>query len=160
VPVLDMLRSNSRRRLPAVLLAVALGSLTACGGSGNASEDTAAASPPTTQAQPSEPASAAPSTPATEDGVMTLTAVEEDFSISLDAEALSAGEYEIEVRNEGGASHDLRIERDGEDVASTDFIDPGASETLAVTLEPGEYVFYCSLGTHRSMGMELTVTVS
>ena len=160
MPVLDTLRSGSRRRLAAVLLAVALGSLTACGGSGNASQDTGAARPPTTQAQPSEPASAAPSTPAAEDGVLTLTAVETDFGISLDAETLTAGEYEIEVRNEGGAGHDLRIGQDGEDLARTAVIDPGASETLTVTLEPGEYVFYCSISTHRSMGMELSVTVS
>jgi plastocyanin len=149
-------RCGPRRRLPAVLLAVALASLTACGSDGPAAD---AAGSPTSQTQPSEPASA-PSTPAAEGDVQTLTAVEDDFSISLDTDTLTAGEYEIDVRNEGGASHDLRIERDGEDVAATAFIDPGASETLAVTLEPGEYVFYCSLSTHRSMGMELTVTVS
>jgi plastocyanin len=29
-----------------------------------------------------------------------------------------------------------------------------------VTLESGDYVFYCSIGNHRSMGMETTVSVS
>ncbi|WP_324273695.1 cupredoxin domain-containing protein [Blastococcus brunescens] len=157
----NVIRPGSRRRLPAVLLAVALGSLTACGGSD--SPDTDGASAPTTQAQPSEAAPAAPSAPsapAAEGDVQTVTAVEEDFSISVDAETLSAGEIEIEVRNEGSASHDLVIEQDGEDIARTAVIEPGASETLTVTLEPGEYVFYCSIANHRGMGMELPVTVS
>ncbi len=34
------------------------------------------------------------------------------------------------------------------------------SSSVTVTLEPGEYVFYCSVGNHRQMGMEKTVTVS
>jgi plastocyanin len=73
---------------------------------------------------------------------------------------MAAGEYEFEVTNDGDASHDLVIERDGEDVAATEALSPGGTETLAVTLEPGEYVFYCSVGSHRSMGMEITVTVT
>jgi uncharacterized cupredoxin-like copper-binding protein len=52
------------------------------------------------------------------------------------------------------------VERDGTDVASSDRIAPGQSTTVSVALEPGEYVFYCSIGNHRAMGMELTVTVT
>jgi plastocyanin len=73
---------------------------------------------------------------------------------------MAAGEIEIEVTNDGDASHDLVIERDGEDVAATEILSSGGSETLTATLEPGEYVFYCSVGNHRSMGMEITVTVT
>ena len=40
-----------------------------------------------------------------------------DFGYELDATELSAGEYEIEFLNDGGASHDVRVEREGEDVA-------------------------------------------
>ena len=39
-------------------------------------------------------------------------------------------------------------------------IGPGDSTTLTVDLEPGQYVFYCSVGNHRGMGMEVTVTVT
>ena len=92
--------------------------------------------------------------------VQTLTATEVDFSISVDKDTLTAGDYEITVVNDGRASHDLVVERDGNDVAGTDGIAPGESATLTVSLEPGEYVFYCSIGNHRAMGMELTVEVS
>ena len=150
-------RRTPRRRVPAALLAGALGALTACGGT-DSSEADGAASGSTARTSEAAPTSAA--APAAEGDVQTLTAVEEDFSISLDSDELTSGEYEIEVVNEGGATHDLVIEQNGEDIAATPVIDPGASETLAVTLEPGEYVFYCSIGTHRSMGMEITVTVT
>ena len=152
-----LFRSSSRRRVPAALLAVALGGLTACGGTDSSEADGPATGAAMTQTSEAAPTSAAPSA---EGDVQTLTATEDDFSISLDSDELTAGEYEIEVVNEGGATHDLKVEQDGEDIAGTATIAPGASETLSVTLEPGEYVFYCSIGTHRSMGMEMTVTVT
>jgi uncharacterized cupredoxin-like copper-binding protein len=43
---------------------------------------------------------------------------------------------------------------------ATDGIDPGGSTTLAVTLETGEYVIYCSIANHRAMGMEITIEVT
>ena len=51
------------------------------------------------------------------------------------------------------------MEEDGTVKAATDNLAPGASTTLTVDLDAGEYVFYCSIGNHRAMGMELTVQV-
>jgi uncharacterized cupredoxin-like copper-binding protein len=130
-------------------LAVALASLTACGG--DSGTDAGAASAPTTTAAAPTSESAA---------TRSITATEADFSISLDDDGLAPGSYEIEVVNDGSATHDLVVERDGEDVASSRTIAPGASVTLGVELEAGEYVFYCSIGNHREMGMEIDVTVA
>jgi uncharacterized cupredoxin-like copper-binding protein len=80
--------------------------------------------------------------------------------IELSTEEFAAGSYTFEVVNDGSATHDFVVERDGDDVAGTDTIAPGSSTTLTVDLEPGEYVFYCSVGNHRAMGMEVTVTVT
>ena len=141
----------------AVVLAGLL-ALTACGGS---DEDAGAAAPPAGTTSPAAPPTAADAPPtAAEVGSASTTASLVDFAIELGETDLAAGDLEFEVSNDGDGSHDLVIERDGEDVAATEVLDPGGSETLAVTLEPGEYVFYCSVGTHRSMGMEITVTVS
>jgi plastocyanin len=139
------------------VLAVTLAALTACGGSDDG------ATTATTSAATSSP-EAGESAPTGETSVPaeteSITATEADFSITLDRDDLTAGTYDIEVVNDGSATHDLVVERDGDDVAASDDIAPGASTTLSVTLQPGEYVFYCSIGNHRAMGMELTVTVT
>jgi len=151
----------------AVLLAL---SVSACGGGSDDTEaqttqpsDSAAASSsqstpaPTSAAASSGPQESASSAP---QEAASITATEADFSIALDEDSLAAGAYEIQVTNEGRATHDLVVERDGRDVAASDSIGRGESTTLTVTLEPGEYVFYCSIGNHRAMGMEITVQVT
>jgi plastocyanin len=139
------------------VLAVTLAALTACGGSDDgattAPTSAAASSPEASESAPTGETSAPAETQA-------ITATEADFSISLDRDSLTAGTYDIEVVNDGSATHDLVVERDGDDVAASEDIRPGAATTLTVALEPGEYVFYCSIGNHRAMGMELTVTVT
>lgn len=147
-------------RLGATVLVVGLLTLTGCGSSdGDGGSPAAGASETSTSSAPTSSAGASPSAPA-ESGTTAPTASLVDFGIELSETELAAGEYEIEVTNDGDASHDLVIERDGEDVAAIEALSSGGSETLAVTLEPGEYVFYCSVGNHRSMGMEITVTVT
>ena len=143
--------SRSRPIRPArglAVLAVALAALTGCSG-GEEAGTTATAS------------AAAPSSSATEAAEgETVTATEGEMFIELSEDSFSAGSYTFEVVNEGSGTHDFVVERDGNDVAGTENIAPGASTTLTVDLEPGEYVFYCSVANHRAMGMEVTVTVT
>ncbi len=147
-------------RLGAAALLAGLLTLTGCGGSDEDSSSPAAGSSQTSSpSAPSSSADASPSAPA-ETGTTAVSASLVDFGIELPETEMAAGEYEFEVTNDGGASHDFVVERDGEDVAATEILSSGGSETLAVTLEPGEYVIYCSVANHRSMGMEITVTVT
>ena len=155
-------------RLRAGALALALGVLSACGGgddgagaASTASESHdaghgsgAAGDGAATDTAPAGPADGG----AQAGGTVAVTAV--DFSFDLPSEELAAGEYTFELTNDGEGNHDLVVERDGEDVAATDPIGPGDTTTLTVTLEPGEYVFYCSVADHRSRGMEVPVSVS
>src|SRR5215218_6404254 len=96
----------------AVALAITMAFLTACGGDSVEPEATA------TSAETSSD-SAAPA-----GDTESITATEADFTISLDEDSLSPGSYEITVNNEGDATHDLVVERDGEDVAGTEEIQP------------------------------------
>ena len=152
---------TSLRRLArgSAATAVALVFLTACGGNSEESEAGGTSAAATTESAPTSESEA----PAGDGGsgeTRTITVTEEDFSIALEENDLAAGTYEIEVVNEGGASHDLVVERDGEDVEASEIIAPDGSTTVTVTLEPGEYVLYCSVGNHRGMGMETPVSVS
>jgi plastocyanin len=136
------------------VFAAALATLTACGGSGDAASGSSSPAASSSAAEDSGSSSA----PAGQG--QQITATEADFSISLDSTDLKAGDYAIEVVNDGGATHDLVVEKDGADVAKSDTIAPGETGTVSVTLVPGKYVFYCSIGTHRAMGMEIEVTVT
>lgn len=169
------------RHSAALVLAVGLGLLSGCSDGGSSADGATASShaegehsespsaSASTEGTPSgsaaggsaAPESAAPTSeaaPAVE--ARAVTATEGEMYIELSESAFSPGEYTIEVVNEGNATHDLVVERDGADVAASDTIGPGQSTTLTVTLEAGEYVFYCSVGNHRAMGMTTTVTVA
>ena len=145
----------------AAVLALGLGALTACGSDSESSDagTVAAGSSSEAPAATSSSAGGGPSAPGPA-AAQTVTATEADFSITLDQDTLTAGDYEITVVNNGRASHDLVVEQGGNDITGTESISPGGSATLTVTLAAGEYVFYCSVGNHRTMGMELTVQVT
>jgi plastocyanin len=89
---------------------------------------------------------------------VTVDAVDFDFELSEDSYA--AGTYTFEVANTGAMPHNFAVERDGQRVTGTEVLQPGGTATVEVTLEEGEYVFYCEVGQHRANGMEVPVTVS
>jgi plastocyanin len=151
-----ILRSLPRLATGAAVLALGLGGLTACGGSSSGSDSAASSTEATTSS------SAETSASASSDGsaeAQAITATEQDFSISLSEDNLKAGSYTITVVNNGSATHDLAVAEDGTTKATSDKVSPGGKTTLTVDLDAGEYVFYCPIGTHRAMGMELKVQV-
>jgi plastocyanin len=150
------LRTLPRLASGAAILALGLGGLTACGDDSGSSS---AASTTSEAASSSSSPAASPSSGGSAEAEA-ITATEQDFSISLDEDSLKAGSYTITVVNNGSSTHDLAVEEDGTTKEKSDSIGPGESTTLTVDLDAGEYVFYCSIGNHRAMGMELTVQVS
>jgi plastocyanin len=157
-------RTRIHRRLPrlatgAALLALGLGGLTACGGSSSGSNSAASS----TSASPaaSSTAGASPSSGSgSSSEAQALTATETNFKIKLDEDHIKAGKYSIKVVNDGQATHNLAVEENGTTKATSDSIGPGESTTLTVDLDVGQYVFYCAIGNHRAMGMEITVSVT
>jgi plastocyanin len=125
-------------------LALAVG-VAACGGDDDDDTDEPAAEDTTTHEE------------SMEDGAhLTLTA-DPDGGFSFDQTELTAaaGEITIELVNESGVPHNVEIE--GQDAVS-ETITEGSTE-LTVTLEPGEYVYFCNISGHRQGGMEGTLTV-
>ena len=70
----------------------------------------------------------------------------------------------ITLQHVGSASipHDIKFELGNGRVAASKRINGGGTDVLgfAAPAEPGEYVFYCSVGNHRSRGMEGKLVVT
>lgn len=137
----------TRRLFPLLLVVLALTlAVAACGGDDDDTTGEAAAEDTTTHEE------------AMEGTHLTLTA-DPDGALSFDTTELTAaaGEVTIELVNDSGIPHNVEVEGNGvEEVSET--ISEGSTE-LTLTLEPGEYEFYCAIPGHKEGGMEGTLTV-
>lgn len=86
-----------------------------------------------------------------------VTIVAEDVRFVDPPEELPAGTSVLAIDNRGSAPHDLTVE--GVDGAA---VGAAGGELAAgeVTLEPGRYTVFCSVGSHRDQGMAFDVTVA
>jgi plastocyanin len=64
-----------------------------------------------------------------------------------------AGPLTIRLRNDGDLAHNLRIEREGEDVGGTPTFPGGQTRSGRVNLEHGRYEMVCTVGDHAELGM-------
>jgi plastocyanin len=54
---------------------------------------------------------------------------------------------------DGDLAHNLRIERDGEDIGGTPTFPGGVTQSGRVNLEHGNYEMVCTVGDHAELGM-------
>lgn len=139
-----------RRRLPLLLLTTLalVVAVAACGGD----DDDEGSEEPTTEETTTEGGGGG--------GGTTLTlAADPGGDLAFDKTELTApaGEVTIELTNDSGIPHNVEVEGNGVEEVS-DTITEG-STSLTLTLEPGEYEFYCAVPGHREGGMEGTLTV-
>ncbi len=140
----------------AILSLAALG-LAACGGDDETTTTDAATTEETTTTEASGGGSGASSGK----GGTIKVAADPDGALEYTTGDLTvdSGTVEIDFDNPASLPHDVRIEdSSGSDVGGTSVISE-SSETATVELEPGEYVYYCSVPGHRTAGMEQTLTV-
>lgn len=84
-----------------------------------------------------------------------------EYTIEMTKETLPAGELEFHVVNAGTTIHYLLIRSD-EVYEMTRHLPPGESDTLRITLEPGEYQYLCTIRDeydHYSEGMRGHIVV-
>jgi plastocyanin len=69
-----------------------------------------------------------------------------------------AGTVTISYDNPSPVDHSVAIEAGSETLAESDIV-ADATTSATADLEPGEFVFYCTVPGHREAGMEGTLTV-
>ena len=108
---------------------------------------------PNSASIPSEPI---PSS-AANSAVKKFTVTGKNYSFSLSAITVQKGDrVKILFKNEGGF-HDLKID---EFNVATKQIKGGETDTIEFTADKsGSFEYYCSVGSHRAMGMKGTLTV-
>src|SRR5262245_17109880 len=141
--------------LPMVAALALIFGVAACGGDddGGAAEATTETTPATTDTEASGGGGGGGGE------TLTLTA-DPSGALAFDTTELtaSAGEVTIELVNDSGIQHNVEVEGNGvEDKSET--ITSGSTD-LKLTLDPGEYEFYCAVPGHREAGMEGTLTVN
>jgi uncharacterized cupredoxin-like copper-binding protein len=102
--------------------------------------------------------SSAPSTATTSGSSVAVT--ESEYSITLPSNTMKVGSYTFKVTNKGQFAHNLTIDGPGVKDKATPTLSPGSSGDVTVNLQKGTYEFYCSVDSHKDMGMDDKVQVS
>lgn len=83
--------------------------------------------------------------------------VADDIFYEEAPETVPAGRLTFVLENRGDITHNVTIEETGDQLV----VEAEGGETASgeVTLDPGEYTYYCSIPGHREAGMEGTLRV-
>jgi plastocyanin len=83
-----------------------------------------------------------------------------EWTIQLSEATVPAGQVTFTVTNAGSIPHAFEVEGQGTE-QKTPLIQPGASATLTLALEPGTYEVYCPVGgdSHKKLGMDIHLKV-
>ena len=98
--------------------------------------------------------------PASRGNPAPISAKLSEWTIQLSETTVPAGPVEFTVTNGGSIPHALEVEGQGSE-HETPLIQPGATTTLMLALEPGTYEIYCPVGegSHKKLGMETHLKV-
>ena len=59
----------------------------------------------------------------------------------------------LELKNVGSLPHDIHVRKGDDDLGGSEAIPDGETTTTTVTLAPGSYEIFCSIGDHADLGM-------
>ena len=142
------------KRILVVPLACVVLAVAGCGDD-EESDTQSAAPPPTTETTPTDET-------ATDAGgggtVLQNPADASDLKFEKSSLRAQSGEITIEMENPSSIPHAIAVKGNGVDTDGPTVNKNGTSK-ITVTLKPGEYEFYCPVGSHEQAGMKGTLTV-
>ena len=115
-----------------------------------------------------------------DNGGSTVDATEKDFAIGVDPATAPAGTIDFEINNAGPSVHEFvvfqtdlapdqlpvnddgTVNEEGKGVTHIDEVEDiavGATESLSVDLDAGNYLLICNLPGHYKAGMHAPITV-
>jgi uncharacterized cupredoxin-like copper-binding protein len=97
-------------------------------------------------------AALAPTALGTSTAKYTVTAT--DFKFKIAPTAVKAGAHSFTLVNRGEATHDFKI-----GTKKTRILNPGARQTITVTLKKGRHPYICTVPGHAQLGMKGTLVV-
>ena len=83
----------------------------------------------------------------------------EPASLVVDSGAKGASVVTVELKNDGAVAHDLHVRRGADDLGGTPIFGPGQAKTAKLSLTPGSYDIFCSVGDHEALGMKGTLVL-
>jgi len=90
----------------------------------------------------------------------TIDVTLKDFSIAVPSTgSLAPGTYTFHVTNNGPSSHNLTVNGPGVSDKATPTFAAGGSMDLTVRIENGSYELFCSVPSHKQLGMDTHLTV-
>src|SRR5256886_3500997 len=83
-----------------------------------------------------------------------------EWNVAVSQASIAAGPVSFVITNAGSIPHGFEVEGQGID-QEIETIQPGASDTLTLTLKPGSYEVYCPVGSdsHKKLGMDTHLKV-
>jgi len=127
--------------------------LAACGGGDDNNDNSTAASTPATQSTTAGGGGGG--------GTAIDISTPSGSELAFDQKTVTAkaGSDTIDFNNQQSLQHDVVVaDSNGDVVGQTDLVSSGTANA-SVDLQPGTYIFYCSVPGHREAGMEGTLTV-
>jgi plastocyanin len=147
VPETTVERKEGGRRMARLLgLALVALALAVAGCGGDDDEDEEASPPPP---------------PAATGGTTLENPADAGGELAFEKDELTApaGEVTLVMENPSSLEHNIAV-KDGDIDEKGPVVGEGETSEVTVTLEAGEYTFYCSVPGHEAGGMEGTLTVT
>src|SRR2546429_7703908 len=84
-----------------------------------------------------------------------------EWKVELSQQTIATGAVRFAVTNAGSIPYGFEVEGQGIE-KEIETIQPGATDTLTLTLKPGTYEVYCPVGedSHKKLGMETLLKVA